>query len=279
MDLVTIPKILECSRIIAKSNSVSKRIVKDYELDFYVEGKRKMKIAGQEYPIETGSLVFRKPGQIVESIGDYNCYIMTLDFTGKQKIPSNQYTRTHSGAFQPLCRHGIFDSFPTVFIPKHYQDIKELYHKIDANTYPFPDNSEKTHLLLKELMFIISADIVETFYIEDKNSQTNDYIQDIYKYINDNYMYDILVKDIAKKICINQNYLIRVFREKTNLTPNQYLNEVRLFHAKQMLIESSLKTSEIAIKCGYNNPAYFAKCFKKKFYKTPSEYRNQVSNI
>ncbi len=276
LKLISIPDILECSRIIAKSDNISKRIVKDYELDFYIDGKRKMRIDDCEYSIETGSLVFRKPGQIVESIGDYNCYIMTLDFTNKSEINPNQYTRTRLGEFQPLCSHELFDSFPSVFIPKHYQEIKELYRRIDANTYPFPENTGKAKLLLKELMFIISADIVETLSVDCKSTHSNDYIEGVYKYINNNYMNDIFIKDIAKKICINQNYLIRLFKEKTNMTPNQYLNEVRLFHARQMLIESSLKTSEIAIRCGYNNPSYFAECFKKKFFKTPTEYRKEI---
>lgn len=277
MERITIPRILECYRLISKEsnkgNHISRRIVKDYELDFYIDGHRWMKIDQKEYAITAGTLVFRKPGQAIESTGEYNCYIMTLDLSERPEFSSGQYIRTHPFAFQKATDHVLFDEFPSVFIPKHFEEIKELYKKIDANTYPFPEDSDKINAYMKELLFIISADIASLKNIDEKKSQAEEYIQKVYKYINKNYMKDIKIKELAKEISVNQNYLIRIFKEKTNLTPNQYLNDVRLFHARQMLTETSYKNYEIAFACGFNNPSYFSECFKKKFSLTPSGYR------
>ncbi len=275
MSIVSIPKILECSRLVAKSSLKSERIVRDYGLDFYVGGKRKMIIDGVEYPISIGSLVFTKPRQHIESYGDYNCYIMSLDLSGNVNIPPQQYLRNRFNGFQDETSHILLDECPTVFRPKHYEEILELFEVINTNTYPFPENTEVINKSLKALMLLISVDAISLNTVIGKKSANQDYVNRICNYINRNYREQILVKELARSVSINENYLIRIFKQKTKLTPNQYLNNVRLFHASQMLCESSITVSEISYSCGFNTPAYFTKLFKKRFGKTPSEFRRK----
>ena len=56
-----------------------------------------------------------------------------------------------------------------------------------------------------------------------------------------------------------------------------YLTEVRLKHAKELLKNSDLRSYEIAFEVGYDNPSYFSKLFKKYENMTPGEYRNKVT--
>ena len=63
------------------------RAVKDYEFDLFTDGEREMYLDDKHYHLSAGSFVFRKPGQVVSSIGDYNAYMITLDFA---KINKNQ---------------------------------------------------------------------------------------------------------------------------------------------------------------------------------------------
>ena len=274
MSAIPVPEILECSQFIAKSNSKAERTVMDYELDFYVSGNRRMFVDDEEYSISMGSLVFRKPGQHVVSYGDYNCYILTMDLSGEVNIPPSSYLRTRCGEFQKKTRHILLDDFPTVFTPKHYEEVLSLFEKINVNTYPFPKNKEMAEKLLQQLLLLVSSDLVSINAIQKPKQTHDDYIKKICSYINKNYQNAITINDLAKLVSLNPNYLIRIFKSKTNTTPTLYLNEIRLFHAQRMLCESSIPITEISYRCGFTSPAYFTKQFKKKFGKTPSKFRH-----
>lgn len=273
MSTIPVPKILECSQFIAKSNMKAERTVMDYELDFYISGNRRMIIDDKEHSISMGSLVFRKPGQHVVSYGDYNCYILTMDLSGEVNISPSRYLRTRRGEFQKKTSHILLDDFPTVFTPKHYEEILGLFEKINVNTYPFPENKERAKNALQQLLLLVSSDIVSISTIQKPKQVHEDYIKKICGYINKNYQNTIAINDLANFVSLNPNYLIRVFKSKTNTTPTQYLNEIRLFHAQRMLCESSIPITEISYRCGFTSSAYFTKQFKKKFGKTPSEFR------
>ncbi len=64
------------------------------------------------------------------------------------------------------------------------------------------------------------------------------------------------------------------FKEKKNCTVMQYLENVRLKKARELLETSSLSISDISLMVGYNDPNYFARSFKKVYELTPREYRN-----
>ena len=67
---------------------------------------------------------------------------------------------------------------------------------------------------------------------------------------------------------------IEVRTKKKNCTVLQYLENVRLKKARELLETSSLSISDISLMVGYNDPNYFARSFKKVYELTPREYRN-----
>ena len=113
MEYVLNPTILECRYFFTQDSSSSPmRLVTDYEFDFYIDGERDMYIDDVHYKIGSGSLVIRTPGQRVYSKGDYNCYILTLDFS---KRSLKNYKRNQSTEFQPIYNSPIWDILPSVF--------------------------------------------------------------------------------------------------------------------------------------------------------------------
>ncbi len=69
-------------------------------------------------------------------------------------------------------------------------------------------------------------------------------------------------------------YLKRIFKQEIGMTPRQFLTETRLQNAAKILSkrETTLNVSEIARQCGYNDPLYFSKLFKRKFGVSPKNY-------
>ena len=269
-----IPSILQCIHFKAKNPGKQMRYVKDYEFDLYIGGERDMYLDEKYYKITRGSLVFRKPGQTVTCYGDFNAYMLTLDFSHQNPIPPEMYIRGNSTPNQTTCFFDVFDIIPDVFFPYHMDDIVTLYKKIISCSYPNIIDCELQKKYITEFLFLILSDSARyNRELYDITKNKDQYIEKAIHYINMNYKNKIMIDDIARHLSLNKNYLIRLFKKEMSVTPNRYINETRLYHARLMLIQTKLSVQNIAFDCGFGTPAYFGKCFKEYFGKTPVEYR------
>ncbi len=69
-------------------------------------------------------------------------------------------------------------------------------------------------------------------------------------------------------------YLKKIFKQEVGMTPRQFLTEIRLENAAKILgmAEAGLNISQVARQCGYNDPLYFSKMFKRKYGVSPKNY-------
>jgi two-component system, response regulator YesN len=100
-------------------------------------------------------------------------------------------------------------------------------------------------------------------------------IRSIEAYIEHNYSGNITINSIASAVYLTPQYLCILYKKETGKTVNDYLTEVRMEAAKELLKNPTLKLYEVAGKVGFNDPNYFAKVFKKAFGYKPSEYRDR----
>lgn len=98
------------------------------------------------------------------------------------------------------------------------------------------------------------------------------------KFMNDNYANDLHLTMLAERYHFNTSYFSELFRMHVGLTFSDYLTDIRMSKAAQLLLESELPLSDIAELTGYANPSYFSTAFKKRFQMRPSEYRNKRNN-
>ncbi|MDG5785987.1 response regulator [Evansella sp. AB-P1] len=84
----------------------------------------------------------------------------------------------------------------------------------------------------------------------------------------------ISLKEAANQVHLNASYLSQLFKEQTGKNFNEYAKEVRMSEAKNLLLRTSLRISEVAERLGYSDLAYFTNSFKKFYGTTPSKYRN-----
>lgn len=93
-------------------------------------------------------------------------------------------------------------------------------------------------------------------------------------YVEDHYMEDIGINTISSACGITPNYLSKLFHQKEGIRFMDYLTQVRISHAKRLLISPSFTSiSEVAEQVGYNGARHFSKVFQKITGQTPSEYR------
>jgi transcriptional regulator GlxA family with amidase domain len=77
---------------------------------------------------------------------------------------------------------------------------------------------------------------------------------------------------LGKKVGMSRTQLYRKIRGLTDQTVNEFIKNIRLKRAAQLLGEKRVTITEVAYAVGFNDLTYFARCFKKQYQKSPSEY-------
>ena len=98
-------------------------------------------------------------------------------------------------------------------------------------------------------------------------------------YIEKNFEEPIKLGDVAQLVNMSESAFSHFFKKKTTRTFIDYLNDVRVGHAAQMLFETTHSVAEVCYSCGFNNISNFIRVFKKKKGEPPSEYRQNIKKI
>lgn len=107
-----------------------------------------------------------------------------------------------------------------------------------------------------------------------ENNSKNPRIAEIKTYINDNYMNPISLDIIADSLSMNPKYLSQLFKTETDENISDYISELRIEKAKELLIGTDLKIGQIAEAVGIPSRATFLRVFQKIENITPTEFRN-----
>lgn len=81
----------------------------------------------------------------------------------------------------------------------------------------------------------------------------------------------------SSELGVSRTMLFLKIKAWTNYTPNEFIHEVRMKRAAQLLEQNKLNVSEISYKVGFNNPKYFSKCFQKRYGETPTQFADKFS--
>lgn len=98
-------------------------------------------------------------------------------------------------------------------------------------------------------------------------------IAKIEHYFELHYAQELSLAKLASIANMSVSTLLRTFKKETGKTPKEYLNEIRIIHAKRLLLRPEYSISGVAIDCGFNSTSYFTSCFNKSLGITPSQYR------
>ena len=116
------------------------------------------------------------------------------------------------------------------------------------------------------------------YYQQFSADRKQEIMRRVESYIKGNYSkVDLSMKDAAEHVYVSVSYLGMIIKRETGKTFTEYLTDIRLERAKQLLTQSNMKNYEIAEACGYATPAYFSTVFKGSVGMTPSEYRAKGS--
>ena len=81
---------------------------------------------------------------------------------------------------------------------------------------------------------------------------------------------------ISDRFHLSVTYLNQLFKQELSVTIKQYISEMRMERARELLTQTYDTVDEIAAKCGYSNGNYFAKAFRENQHMSPTDYRKQM---
>ncbi|QHQ62382.1 AraC family transcriptional regulator [Anaerocolumna sedimenticola] len=128
-----------------------------------------------------------------------------------------------------------------------------------------------TLIEMEEFLIDICSGTIK-YYIS--HSQTEgQYCTDAKNFIEENYMKDFSISDVADSLNISYQYLSKIFKTQCGRSMSDYLNYIRIEKGKEYLRNTNESFTKIAQKIGYNNVQSFQRFFKKYENVTPYNYR------
>lgn len=98
-------------------------------------------------------------------------------------------------------------------------------------------------------------------------------VNDIFEYVERNYMNKITMKEVCKDNYISPSHFCRVFKNTTGKSFVDYLNFRRAYEAEKLLSKTNMTVTDIAFSVGFSTTSYFDRVFKKYYKISPSKYR------
>ncbi len=233
---------------------------KDYQIIYIHRGKGHFWLKEQECVLEEGSIVVYYPDERQRYSFYYseNSEFYWIHFSGT-RVPE-------------LLKESGFDSHANVGMATQIANgFEEVIRELMIKRRKY---MELANLKGEGLIYLLIRENYEQQCYKNKAHQAE--LEKIIEEINLHYAEPLLVEELAETYGTSVEWFIKTFSNYTGATPKQYINEIRLNHAKELLSSTDYNIGEIAQACGFENPLYFSKYFKKKYQISPSEYRSDL---
>lgn len=252
-------------------------IVTEGKVEFYINNDRVILSKGEGLFINVGQMHQAK--NHTNSDGSYIC----IDFHPNLIsgfMGSIIYTKYVSPYIeQSSASYCVFKSD----IPWQQEILNQL-HEV-YTTYVQQDDVYE--LKIQILLLQIWQALVEKFFLLSKQTETNFWdprIKKIIEYINNHYMENLTLEEVASEINLSKSACCREFKKYVKCTIFEYLLDYRLMISTRLLLTTNDSITSIAYQCGFGSTSYFIEKFKNKSGISPLAYRkvkleNQRNNL
>ena len=190
--------------------------------------------------------------------------LMWVHFNGYEAASFyEQFTRINPG--------GIFRSSNVYNYKRPLEEILRLNRKRDNMTELLSN---------KYITDIITQCCLDSQYdTEESDNTIRNRLTEIREYLNENYARKILLDELAEEFYVSKFHLSREFRNEYDITIGNYLLNLRIGRAKELLRFTQMPIEEIAAECGISDTSYFTKVFRKSEGMTALDYRHKWGSV
>ncbi len=223
-----------------------------YRIHLITKGSGVVIINSKKHKLSCGSIFISHPGYMfeIEATDDFEYMYISFMGAGVDSLLDN---------LQISMSEPVYDNF------EHMIDFWESSIKRISLS--------NSHLLAESvLLYTLSYINNDSTNPVAKNNSLK-LFEDIVEYTDMHYRdADMCIKKVAEHFSYTEKYLSSVFKKHMNLGFNEYMHQMRLQYAIRLMENNINSISSIASLCGYNDPLYFSKVFKKHTGMSPSKY-------
>ena len=269
------------------SGAMEENIHDDYELVYIKKGTATLRISGSEISLSPHNIVIIKPGQYHRfEVRSASCEVITLSFTfvgsDRDSAEKTHLLSNLSGLEDYIDK--IRDLEKSAYItlnPGPKNDILGILQKIMREHEKQESwNDFLIYLLLLE-MFVHLSRTVKREWENDSRYKSMNLTESLYaakEYIMQNYNKELSLSDIAKYVYLSESYFAHSFKALFGTSPKNFILKVRIEKAKEILLKTDMKISEVAASVGFLSQHRFNYIFKKMENLTPLKYRKEYKD-
>ncbi len=245
--------------VLVKQNfSVEQHFHSNLELNYVVEGQMIVHINGEEAVLKEGDLYFAtgyEPHGF--DIPDYCvCYVLSMP----EHIAKS--FKTYLGN-KVLSTNFLYKSRESALIKKQLDSLARDHHPLTQKGY----------------LYIILGTILDKIELVDPTVKKEPRAAGkILRYLEDNFLNDIKLDDVARAIGYSSNYTSSMFNATFNCKISEYLNSIRARHAAYLFSQGQTNVFDVAVSSGFNSIRTFNRAFRSEFEVSPREYIRQLKD-
>ena len=234
-----------------------------YLLHHVLKGKGTFSCCGKEYSLQPGQGFLIVPGQVTRYQADaadpWQYLWIAIDRQGAKSL----FDSTTLSAQSP-----IYTAPPSHPLHSVFLSLTQALQQQTLNSFTLLSSFFSIFSHLSQLVPAPTK----------KRSIQADYVEKAEHYMLSRYYEDISIEDVARFVGISRKYLCRIFGQFLQLTPSQYLLQVRLDAACDLLRNSHICISDIARSVGYSDCLVFSRMFRTHLGLSPTLYRKKLQS-
>ena len=243
----------------------------EFEIIYVRSGFLTVSISGESYIGKTGEAFVVSPGNLhlmgsQTGTVDYYTFLFPLKY-----ISFRTDDMLDEKLLEPL------NSGHLMICPRVKDTAKELCEQLIKIYEAKKDESESKITTQVGTKIILLQFILEMwkkgFVIENDTSGRNTVEKEMVSYIQQNFTGKISLREFGEQFHLSEKYISRYFKEHFHITLSQYVTYLRLEHAKQLLQDTDIPVTDVAMQSGYQNVSYFIRSFQKAYAVSPLKYR------
>ncbi|WP_336786205.1 AraC family transcriptional regulator [Paenibacillus sp. MMO-177] len=277
-----VPFIRESDFAIRTPWSMPERRLLDYLLVYIQNGRCRFWVDGKPYLFEQGEFCLIQPNSLTALEGLSNTVTPFAHFDlfynpKREKSFPTKAGQTVLTAYLHLLQPRLDDllglDIPCRLNLRNRSKFRDTFLRVvEYWQYRDPIMQLRAQAGMMELSILLLEDYLAERPSQSISQQTLNWITSYFSLHIDQ---DVRIEDMAKRANLSPSRFNAVFKEQYGVTPHQYLLDMRISHARELLRTTDLSQEQIAAYCGFADVHHFSKSFRKKTGLPPGQYRSE----
>lgn len=261
----------------------SERVITDYEIIINLKAPIYIQQEDIKYTLNSGDSLLLLPGlthkgfDLSEKGTSFYWFHFTFNGLENNTVISAEEAEAAITLINNNNFFGDFSSYcllPAVMKGVNLERVSVLFHQLLHLLSSSYYTGFATNYLLTSLLIELTEQNILLFKSRQDMELPLHKLPKILEWIRVHSLQNISLVDVSHEFNYSREYLARYFKKQMGMSMQQYINNLKLSKAKELLCESDMNVKEIAEALGFQDEKYFMKLFKRMEDTTPKQYRN-----